>query len=109
MTATEAAPFLFRLAAELERWADASARLEQATGALAARVAPTASDLAALQELDALTQHLRVLSRLLTQVAPRASAAGLQQALDGLELDALRLRLSGAPDGEPAAGRVELW
>lgn len=103
------------LSRELGRWAEAADGIESGVGRILQTGAAGPADLAALQELDALNQHLRELQRFCASLAaePVPTDAGVDArrrlAAAGLNLQGLADRLAGRDEQAAPALAVELW
>ncbi|MBA4803349.1 MAG: hypothetical protein H2038_01720 [Brevundimonas sp.] len=103
------------LSRELGRWGGAVDRIERAVGRVVQTGVADPSDLATLQELDALHQHLRELERFCAAIAAEplpadADADGRRRlAAAGLNLQGLADRLAGQAEQAAPAAVVEFW
>lgn len=103
------AKFALRLAHELELAASEAEKCQEAVSDLVQHGGAEGIILR-LQALDALTQHLIELARLLGRMSDKAQAQELQTLLHDIKLSDMKHRLSGL--GAPAArvdGELELW
>lgn len=105
------------LGRELEQWAGTAQALQQDLSPLFQAAPPSIAACRSLQALDALTQHLEQMARLLQSLehAPGCADAGdgpalaLTPYLARLTLGGLRQRLAEQTAAAIETGEVELW